>query len=826
MNYQNLVKLLRGIEGSQSKIRQLEEEIKKRDIMIGNRDIAVRVLREALKKTESQQSKTSVELIEIRGYVAELVQKLEFIKDGRLLQKVLSVLGYSRRVSKIGQLALLAKNRISNLGTFVPEVLDFSESKKYVPSVNNAPPPSSIELESSLVSGSRELNLDSIHPSQWKPVVSALLARGHTSFMYYAFGGKLRLVDRDTAQIELARTNAFLNRIRAESLRKCVVIGNGPSLKKHDFSYIRDKFLIGSNYIFLLEKTIGRLPDIISITNYLVLEQRLEDVLKLNTNIVVPLYMYDKIGRRSNVYYLNIHHNFEFSSEIELSASTRATVTFFNLQLAYSLGFKECYLIGVDNSYIQPTKREGKVIVQESDDGNHFDPNYFKGLKWQSADTDMMAEVYRLVKKAFIRSGRQIFNAGIGGALEVFERVDYSNALLSGSTEKSQVERTKSARDIVISINPDLCDGTGHHLHFDQRLAMVLVRKGCQIVSLTSRQIDVDVNDLYPYAVPTYSRLTHEIAMRDFDQNLIDEFVSETLIGLKRTLETLSKDVRVTVFMYCSSFSHLYAFNRIAPEFRFIKFKLHLFYPSFESSFDRDSTEFGREVLIETNSIPNIELLGGSHSFIAYFNNEFARRLSYLPWASTTYLESPKPKKNSENRIAFLGNMRPEKGGDLTIETLLRLCADPRFKHYTFYSRRPDAAKDASALSFENLLGERVVWINSDVSCNDFQNFIEVGSINVITYNKKAFHMRPSGVFSDTLLAKRPCIVAEGTEMGKIVKELGNGLTFECSNAEDLVEKIWELISDFDAFSEKAEMEANEWCEENSWQKLLELLLY
>jgi hypothetical protein len=45
-----------------------------------------------------------------------------------------------------------------------------------------------------------------------------------------------------------------------------------------------------------------------------------------------------------------------------------------NLQLAYFMGFKEIYLIGMDFSYIIPDshKRTGDVLLSDPDDENHF----------------------------------------------------------------------------------------------------------------------------------------------------------------------------------------------------------------------------------------------------------------------------------------------------------------------------------------------------------------------------------------------------------------------------------------------------------------------
>ena len=93
------------------------------------------------------------------------------------------------------------------------------------------------------------------------------------------------------------------------------------------------------------------------------------------------------------------------------------------MQMAYALGFKKVLLIGVDNSYVQPDSvKEGDVIDQTEDDLNHFDPSYFRGKKWQAADTGNMSDMYVLSKEAFEADGREIVNCTVGGKLELFRR--------------------------------------------------------------------------------------------------------------------------------------------------------------------------------------------------------------------------------------------------------------------------------------------------------------------------------------------------------------------------------------------------------------------
>nr|WP_321442506.1 hypothetical protein [uncultured Cohaesibacter sp.] len=94
------------------------------------------------------------------------------------------------------------------------------------------------------------------------------------------------------------------------------------------------------------------------------------------------------------------------------------------------MGFTEVYLIGMDFSYVIPKehKREGDLITSTTDDPNHFHKDYFgKGKTWKDPKLERVALNYRQAKLAYEAVGRKVYNATIGGELEIFQRVDYNS---------------------------------------------------------------------------------------------------------------------------------------------------------------------------------------------------------------------------------------------------------------------------------------------------------------------------------------------------------------------------------------------------------------
>ena len=211
---------------------------------------------------------------------------------------------------------------------------------------------------------------------------------------------------------------------------RCFVIGNGPSLNNLDLTVLSRELTIGSNGLYLHHSKMGFYPTIYTVTNPFIAEQMGAHIADLSLSIkIFPSFLaryFERAG--GEVIFLRTIAGYTFSSDVTQWVSWQSTVTFFNLQIAFSLGCPEVYLIGVDNDYVQQGEgKEGDIIVQNGTaDPNHFRSDYFgQGFVWQRADTTNMARCYDLAHEAFNKSGRIIRNATAGGKLEVFPRVDY-----------------------------------------------------------------------------------------------------------------------------------------------------------------------------------------------------------------------------------------------------------------------------------------------------------------------------------------------------------------------------------------------------------------
>lgn len=209
----------------------------------------------------------------------------------------------------------------------------------------------------------------------------------------------------------------------------CFIIGNGPSLKKMDLTPLNDYFSFGQNKIFLLfEKVDLNLSYLVSV-NQLVIEQSAREFESMNCPVFLS-YTAAKnvVAEKPSIQRLHTLNLWSFYEDISQPICEGNTVTFVSLQIAYYMGFSRVFLIGVDHSFKQ-SGQSHETQVYKGDDENHFHPDYFKGQKWQLADVYGSEVSYHLANYFYQKNGRQIFDATVGGKLDVFPKISFEDAL-------------------------------------------------------------------------------------------------------------------------------------------------------------------------------------------------------------------------------------------------------------------------------------------------------------------------------------------------------------------------------------------------------------
>lgn len=217
---------------------------------------------------------------------------------------------------------------------------------------------------------------------------------------------------------------------------ECVIIGNGPSLNFADLSKI-DVPTFAVNSFFIKSKETGFYPTFYTLEDKHVVADNIEEIKNYNVkNKFIPSLYRELLGNIENNYYYYLDLSFyrdkpiQFSDNISKTIFAGQTVTYVNMQLAYYMGFKTVYLIGMDFNYIKPegTLVNGNTWTSQGDDPNHFSKDYFsKGKKYHDPQLHKVQIAYEKAKEFYESNGRKIINLTHGGKLEVFPRDSFDN---------------------------------------------------------------------------------------------------------------------------------------------------------------------------------------------------------------------------------------------------------------------------------------------------------------------------------------------------------------------------------------------------------------
>jgi hypothetical protein len=225
---------------------------------------------------------------------------------------------------------------------------------------------------------------------------------------------------------------------------RCVLVANGPSLNEMNLSFLRHETTIGLNKIFLGFKKFNFYPRYYVAINPVVIQQSAAQIKTLNAvKFLSTVAAKDYLNEDALTYFVQAHGfhldkdgtaRTKFSVDIAKDGFYEGwTVTFAALQVAYFLGFSEVVLIGLDHRFAfkgGPNQRQ----ILDGKDMNHFDRNYFGGgQEWDTPDLVNSEAAYKVARDFYEANGRKIFDATLGGACEVFEKIDYHSLFLMSS---------------------------------------------------------------------------------------------------------------------------------------------------------------------------------------------------------------------------------------------------------------------------------------------------------------------------------------------------------------------------------------------------------
>ncbi len=233
--------------------------------------------------------------------------------------------------------------------------------------------------------------------------------------------------------------------------QRCFVIGNGPSLSIKDLEKLENEVTFACNSIYAIYESTQWRPTYYCAWDGGFCESAMgskEDIAHLLSNCSAAFTSASaaKIPFRDDadlekLFFVKWRRETDretglslFSSDCSKCCYYSGTVSYFMLQLAVYMGFREIYLLGIDMSFTFERDKDGNF-----DDSSSYmaEMRQERNKQKYQAGYDANANMTELEQKGCYMSARQyaethgikIYNATRGGKLELFERVELDKIL-------------------------------------------------------------------------------------------------------------------------------------------------------------------------------------------------------------------------------------------------------------------------------------------------------------------------------------------------------------------------------------------------------------
>ena len=253
---------------------------------------------------------------------------------------------------------------------------------------------------------------------------------------------------------ERSRLECLRNKYYDQSI---FIIGNGPSLNRIDLNVLKDHYSFAVNKIYLMFDRVSWRPDFYTSLDWRATPDCHEEINNLSgMTFFFPYRFHGMLRDGEDVFWYESFSPGRLLSEKFEPDATKGLrggggTLSAALQLAFFLGFRRMFLIGVDSSFVIPDSvlqsggdrfGTGVHINLESteDDLNHFDPRYFgRGKRWHDPNLDEQRRGFRAAHRAIHLLGGELYNSTIGGKLESVPRMAFDEAL-KYATRKSKAD--------------------------------------------------------------------------------------------------------------------------------------------------------------------------------------------------------------------------------------------------------------------------------------------------------------------------------------------------------------------------------------------------
>lgn len=244
---------------------------------------------------------------------------------------------------------------------------------------------------------------------------------------------------------------------------RCFIVGNGPSLKEMDLSKLESEKVFTVNNIMINSDLYSKLRSdyhIMIDPGYFILDPSLQDdkvtldlLSKINYEDKKPVCIVNYDGKKAferygldkclDLNYIYLHKNLtdNYSKDIDLCSNIPSCQNVIHAALfsAISMGFKKIYLVGCDMTSVFLTyeaNANGEVDIVKDFHAYEYTEiereRLFKDFNMLDNEAVMYDyaktfTIFRRIRQYCERNNIKIYNATIGGGLDVFNRIQFSD---------------------------------------------------------------------------------------------------------------------------------------------------------------------------------------------------------------------------------------------------------------------------------------------------------------------------------------------------------------------------------------------------------------
>lgn len=224
--------------------------------------------------------------------------------------------------------------------------------------------------------------------------------------------------------------------------KRCFIVGNGPSISQHDLTKLKNEFCFVTNWFILHHDYKLINPsfycvsdprffnrDVVDTTWYRTMCEKTRQTIKFFPWNVKQIIRKNHLFENHIIFYLDYSAGRSWEQNKTNLDITRplysgdTIIIDFCLPIAFYLGFQHIYLIGCDCN----------LGCEAASEKSHFYDDKYHETETPGSDYhkkywfNNINKSYSIVRKEIEKTNTRIFNAGIGGNLEVFDRVDYDS---------------------------------------------------------------------------------------------------------------------------------------------------------------------------------------------------------------------------------------------------------------------------------------------------------------------------------------------------------------------------------------------------------------